>query len=74
MDNGNKRKSLSTEERNNLKRKLSATIYDKRMSRKTTNAKDKELSNNLAMMGIDSSQLKNDLENLNREKGFTITK
>jgi hypothetical protein len=55
-----------------LRKKLKAAIGEKKINRNKKQNKETILKNTLAEMGIDSEKLKEDLEKVNKEKGFSI--
>jgi len=55
-----------------LRKKLREKIGEKKINRNTKQSKETILKNTLGKMGIDSVKLKEDLEKVNKEKGFSI--
>lgn len=55
-----------------LRKKLREKIGEKKINRNKKQSKETILKNTLGKMGIDSVKLKEDLEKVNKEKGFSI--
>ena len=55
-----------------LRQKLREKIGEKKINRNKKQSKETILKNTLGKMGIDSVKLKEDLEKVNKEKGFSI--
>lgn len=55
-----------------LRKKLKEKIGEKKINRNKKQSKETILKNTLGKMGIDSVKLKEDLEKVNKEKGFSI--
>jgi hypothetical protein len=55
-----------------LRKKLRDRIGEKKINRNKKQSKETILKNTLAKMGIDSEKLKEDLEKVNKENGFSI--
>jgi hypothetical protein len=58
--------------REDLRKKLRDRIGEKKINRNKKQSKETILKNTLAEMGIDSEKLKEDLEKVNKENGFSI--
>lgn len=64
--------SSKEDQKAELRKKLKAAIGEKKINRNKKQNKETILKNTLAEMGIDSEKLKEDLEKVNKEKGFSI--
>jgi len=64
--------SSKDDQKAELRKKLKAVIGEKKINRNKKQNKETILKNTLSEMGIDSEKLKEDLEKVNKEKGFSI--
>lgn len=74
MENSNnKRKTtLHGDEKSALRARYHEKMYGLKMDRKTASVQKQEVSKTMESMGINPDKLNKDLENLNKNNGFSL--